>query len=142
MKTRLFSLLGAMLMLGATSSASLAQSNSSAPEELSPAVMKILCERFPLNSRCAGKDQGGAAPEETPAEPQVETSTPDSEPAITPEATPESTAPESAAPEPSGGAELGTDGAGGMEEKGTMTEPGAGVSAPEAAPEAAPEPTP
>ncbi|MGB7417098.1 MAG: hypothetical protein WA902_23085 [Thermosynechococcaceae cyanobacterium] len=130
MRTKLFSLIGAMLMLGATSSASLAQADSSAPKELTPAAMKILCERFPLNSRCAGADQGGSMktePEETPAEPQTETS----EPAVTPEASPESVAPEP----PAGGAELGTEEKGAMEEKGTIPAPGAETPAPEAEPE-------
>ncbi len=69
MIVRIFSFLGATLLLGAAGGSALAQSDSeAAPQELSPAAMEILCERFPLNSRCEGKSQGGAAAaEETEA---------------------------------------------------------------------------
>jgi len=58
MKNKILSLLGTTLMLSALGSTpSLAQSESEdAPEELSPAIMEILCERFPLNSRCVGEN--------------------------------------------------------------------------------------
>lgn len=58
MKIKILSLLGITLMLSTLGiTPSLAQSESEdASEELSPAIMEILCERFPLNSRCVGEN--------------------------------------------------------------------------------------
>lgn len=65
MKTKCLSIIS-LFLLATTSIASAQTSGSEAPAELSPAIMKVLCKHFPLNSRCTG---GAAAVEETaPAE--------------------------------------------------------------------------
>ena len=45
-----------------------AESSNEAPDELTPAAMKILCENFPLNSRCTGEASAEGAVEETSSE--------------------------------------------------------------------------
>ncbi len=57
-------------MTTTTSIASAQTSGSEAPAELSPAIMKVLCEHFPLNSRCTGE----AAPAAADTAPVEETS--------------------------------------------------------------------
>lgn len=65
MKTKCLSIVS-LFLLATTSIASAQTSGSEAPAELSPAIMKVLCKHFPLNSRCTG---GAAAVEEAaPAE--------------------------------------------------------------------------
>ncbi len=65
MKAKYLTLIGTALTLLATGNVAVAQtSNSPAEIKLSPEGMRILCERFPLNSRCNGN---GAAPTSTPA---------------------------------------------------------------------------
>ncbi|MEM9925419.1 MAG: hypothetical protein AAF915_16975 [Cyanobacteria bacterium P01_D01_bin.50] len=44
---------------------------AAADEELSPEAMKILCERFPLNSRCGGTNDPTNSPEETTTEEEI-----------------------------------------------------------------------
>ncbi len=58
MRIEFFPLLGTALMLAAAGSpAAFAQTeNTAANLKLSPAAQRILCERFPLNSQCAGKN--------------------------------------------------------------------------------------
>ena len=68
-----------LLSLGGITAAGLrAETDAAAPLELSPAAMEILCERFPLNSRCEGS-ASPAASEMAPAPeaPVSEMETPD-----------------------------------------------------------------
>lgn len=58
MKTKLLTIASLFLMV-TNGGIALAESDK-APEELSPAIMQILCENFPLNSRCI--DEASAAP--------------------------------------------------------------------------------
>ncbi|KAI9131238.1 fasciclin domain-containing protein [Acaryochloris sp. CCMEE 5410] len=89
MKTKCLSIVSLFLLATTTSigSASAQTSGSEAPAELSPAIMKILCKNFPLNSRCTGE----AAP--AAAEDAVEETAPEAAEETAPEAA-EETAPE------------------------------------------------
>jgi uncharacterized surface protein with fasciclin (FAS1) repeats len=64
----IFSLMAAGFVLTTINARSLAQSSETSPEKpLSPQIMKILCERSPLNSRCAGSastEGSSSAPKE------------------------------------------------------------------------------
>lgn len=63
---------GAEQLTGGDSAPRIAQAETeSSTPELSPAAMKILCERFPLNSRCAGQASG--TPDAAPATPADDT---------------------------------------------------------------------
>jgi hypothetical protein len=69
----IFSLMAAGFVLTTISARSIAQSSDTAPapeKPLSPQIMKILCERSPLNSRCAqgsAPDSAGSASSESPS---------------------------------------------------------------------------
>lgn len=67
MKTKCLSIVS-LFLLATTSIASAQTSGSEAPAELSPAIMKVLCQHFPLNSRCTGEAAPAAAEEAAPAE--------------------------------------------------------------------------
>lgn len=67
MKTKCLSIVS-LFLLATTSIASAQTSGSEAPAELSPAIMKVLCNHFPLNSRCTGEAAPAAAEEAAPAE--------------------------------------------------------------------------
>lgn len=66
MKTKCLTIISLCLLATGGGIAS-AESNA-APAELSPAIMKILCENFPLNSRCTGEASAEGAAEETSSE--------------------------------------------------------------------------
>lgn len=68
MKTKCLSIISLFLLATTTSIASAQTSGSEAPAELSPAIMKVLCKHFPLNSRCTGEAAPAAAEETAPAE--------------------------------------------------------------------------
>ncbi len=68
MKTKCLSIVSLLLLATTTSIASAQTSGSEAPTELSPAIMKVLCKHFPLNSRCTGEAAPAAAEETAPAE--------------------------------------------------------------------------
>lgn len=68
MKTKCLSIISLFLLATTTSIASAQTSGSEAPAELSPAIMKVLCKHFPLNSRCTGEAASAAAEETAPAE--------------------------------------------------------------------------
>jgi uncharacterized surface protein with fasciclin (FAS1) repeats len=133
----IFSLMAAGFVLTTINARSSAQTSSDKPtpeKPLSPQIMKILCERSPLNSRCAG-GSGSAGSSSMPATPPMgggssdgSTSMPTTPPAggttIPPgEATPPAPAP--TIKEPAGGSTLppGTPG-------GTKSEPTPVVPAP------------
>lgn len=67
MKTKCLSIVS-LFLLATTSIASAQTSGSEAPAELSPAIMKVLCKHFPLNSRCTGEAAPAAVEETAPAE--------------------------------------------------------------------------
>jgi len=68
MKTKFLTIAGLFLL--ATSGGIASAESDKAPEELSPAIMQILCENFPLNSRCTG--EASAVPVEAEAAPSEE----------------------------------------------------------------------
>lgn len=85
-----------MTVLGLASGIGVAQTSSpstteapAAPEKLSPKAMEILCERFPLNSRCpqGGGTASGAGATTAPTDPAGAT-TPDPAGSTTPSAAP------------------------------------------------------
>lgn len=70
MKTKCLTIASLFLLATTGGIASAESSNSETPTELSPAIMKVLCKNFPLNSRCVGEASAeSTAPtaEETPA---------------------------------------------------------------------------
>lgn len=70
MKIKCLSIVSLFLLATTGGIASAESSSSEAPTELSPAIMKVLCKNFPLNSRCvseAGAESAAPAAEETPA---------------------------------------------------------------------------
>ncbi|MBE9019280.1 hypothetical protein IQ272_24735 [Chroococcidiopsidales cyanobacterium LEGE 13417] len=92
MKIKFLSLLGAAFALTLSSHAAFAQEAAKEPPEikLSEEGKKILCEKFPLNSRCpGGQPLTGGAPTGTEAAPDA--TTPEAAPA--PDATTPETAP-------------------------------------------------
>lgn len=64
MNVKQFSFLGAALAIALSGGSALAQSttNTTGEIELSPEGFEILCERFPLNSRCSGATTSGSSP--------------------------------------------------------------------------------
>ena len=69
MKTKYLTIVSSLLLLALTGGiASAESSNSETKEELSPAIMKVLCENFPLNSRCSGATAQGDATSATEEE--------------------------------------------------------------------------
>ena len=65
MKYKVLTIFTSLSVLAATGGMASAQSETEASsEELSPEAMEILCERFPLNSRCEGN---ASTSEEEPA---------------------------------------------------------------------------
>jgi uncharacterized surface protein with fasciclin (FAS1) repeats len=116
----IFSLMAAGFVLTTINGRSVAQSSETSPEKpLSPQIMKILCERSPLNSRCAQSSNpdssagtaSGDAPKEDKGEmkgdkkEETTPSTPSESPAPStvpdpsaPVSAPTSTAPDSSAP--------------------------------------------
>jgi hypothetical protein len=103
MKEKCLSLIGTALTLALTSNVAIAQSSrillaqenspSTGEIKMSPEGMKILCENFPLNSRC----QGGASA--TPSAPGGTTS-PEAQPSNTDTTPTDTTAPEDTTIEP------------------------------------------
>ncbi len=76
----IFSLMAAGFVLTTISARSSAQTSATPAEKpLSPQIMKILCERSPLNSRCAGGSgsPGSASTPATPAAPPTGGGSPD-----------------------------------------------------------------
>jgi hypothetical protein len=88
MKLKFLSLLGATFAVVLSSSAVLAQEAGQQPPEiqLSPEGKKILCEKFPLNSRCPGGQPLTGVPTGTEAAPAPDATMP-SEPGTAPDAT-------------------------------------------------------
>ena len=90
MKAKYLTIICTAFALAVTGSVAIAQSGSETktPEiELSPEGFKILCERFPLNSRCPGGASVSTPPTGTTTTPETEPSpTPETEPSPTPSA--------------------------------------------------------
>lgn len=70
MKTKFLTIVSLLLL--ATSGGIASAQSSEAPAELSPAIMKVLCKHFPLNSRCTGEASAAPAEEVTSEEPSKE----------------------------------------------------------------------
>ncbi len=97
MKAKYLTIICTTFALAVTGSVALAQTSTETktPEiELSPEGFKILCERFPLNSRCPGGTTSSTTPSTGTSD---TTTTPESSPSPNPTApdpaTPETTAP-------------------------------------------------
>lgn len=78
MKTKCLSIVSLLLLAATSSMASAETSTSEAPTELSPAIMKVLCKHFPLNSRCTG-EAAPAVEESEPVETETSSETPSTE---------------------------------------------------------------
>lgn len=138
MRTKILSLLGTTLMLSVLSSSfpSLAQSESEeAPEELSPAIMEILCKNFPLNSRCVGENVGTPTAPDSTSDPDADIQGPNAAPDTSPQ-TPGTEIPnesedsesmESESQEPE------------SQDSGGMSDPDADTQGPNAAPDTSPQ---
>lgn len=95
MKKRYIGLFGTALTLALTSNAVAQEQTSETPEiELSPQGLEILCERFPLNSRCEGgtpltgpAPTGTVAPDATTPVPDATTPIPPTTAPVTPDGT-------------------------------------------------------
>ncbi len=79
MKTKCLSIVSLFLLAATSSMASAETSTSEAPTELSPAIMKVLCQNFPLNSRCVGEAAAPAAEETAPVETEASSEAPSTE---------------------------------------------------------------